>query len=579
MKIIVARNSGFCMGVRIAVNTILKTAHETGGPIETLGPLIHNPPTMEMLRKKRVTAVKNPSEITADTVFIRTHGVPPGVKDDIERKKVRVIDATCPHVKRIQTIIAEHRGRGYDIIIFGDANHAEVEGLMGFAGERGHVIASPADLTALPRFEKACLVAQTTQSLKGYQEVKRAALALYPDAAVFDTICRATDSRQTEVERLARENDAVIVVGGKNSANSTRLAEIARHENPRVFHIETEEELVPAAFSGIRSVAVVSGASTPSWLLNRVTAHLAEISDAQRPFLLRQAAALVRMVVFSDLYLGLGAVLITWAASKMQGHAPDYLQMAVAGLYINSMYILNHLTNIEANRYEEIFKKDYILRHRGFSMAVCVVTGLLSVALAWRLGHGEFVLILLACLAGIIYHVTLLPKNNLPLLRHRRLKDIALSKDLGISIAWSAVCVMPSRHADMPAALSDPGVLTALVFVFTLVFARSIFHDLHDIQRDLVVGRETIPILLGKKIGLVYPYPLLALLAAVPLAGVAAGWIAPAGAALALVPAYLYVIHFNFKRNRFSDPLIFDLLVDLAMVLPFLLLLAAGRLI
>jgi 4-hydroxy-3-methylbut-2-enyl diphosphate reductase len=278
------------------------------------------------------------------------------------------------------------------------------------------------------------------------------------------------------------------------------------------------------------------------------------------------------MLVFTDFYLGAGAALLTWTASFLQDRPANVLHMATAGLYIQSMYILNHLTNIEANQYEDIFKKDFILQHRRLSMAICLSTGLLSVALAARLGFEEFVLVMSAFAVGVLYHVTLLPENNLLLLRNRRLKDIALSKDLGISIAWSAVCVLSPYEENLMDALMSPSCLTTLLFVFGLVFIRSIFHDLHDIQRDRVVGRETIPILLGRKFRFVFPHPLLILLAVVILFGVLSGFTPPMSAVLVLVPAYLYVVRFLFERNRLTDPLTFDLVVDFMVMMPFALL-------
>ncbi|MFH0921979.1 MAG: 4-hydroxy-3-methylbut-2-enyl diphosphate reductase, partial [Fibrobacterota bacterium] len=416
MKIIIARHSGFCMGVRMAMNTVLKIAHEQDRPIQTLGPLIHNPQTMELLRKKRVTAAATPGEVRTDTVVVRTHSVAPDVREALDRRGLSVVDATCPHVKRIHDIINEHYQQGYTILIFGDAGHAEVIGLQGYARDRGHLINSPGDLAAFPPGEKICLVAQTTQGLREYQAIKERAASRFQAPHIFDTVCRATDRRQTEVEALARGTDAVVVVGGKNSANSTRLAKIARRHNARAFHIETEQELSPADFEGLKSVAVVSGASTPSWLLNRVTDRLKEFSNSRRPAPLRWLNQGADLFVAYNGYLALCALLLTWAASNLQARPVRLSHLLTAALYINSMYILNRITNIRANQYEEIFHSDVIHKHRRFSVALCLMTGLASMALAFRLGFPEFTLTVLACVAGILYHVPLLPKNNLPLL-------------------------------------------------------------------------------------------------------------------------------------------------------------------
>jgi 4-hydroxy-3-methylbut-2-enyl diphosphate reductase len=577
MKIVIARHSGFCMGVRIAMNTLMKNVHTAEGPIETLGPLIHNPQTMDLLKKKNVRAVGSPGEVTAGTVAIRTHGVPPGVRAEIDKTGVRVIDATCPHVKRIHTIIDAHHKKGFDILIFGDADHAEVTGLMGFARDKGHVIRSEADVRALPDLPRACLVAQTTQSLRQYQRIKSAVHGRFPDAKIFDTICRATDRRQNEVERLARETDAVVVVGGKNSANSTRLANIAREHNRRVHHIETESELRPADFTGLKRVAVVSGASTPSWLLSRVTERLKEIALAQHSPAVRLVFSLFRALIHFNVFLALGAALMTYTAADMQSHPQNLLHMITAALYINSMYILNRLTNIRANQYEEIFKMDFLLRHRRVSVAICAVTGALSMALAWRLGLPEFVLVVLAGLLGVLYHINILPKNDLPFLRHRRLKDIALSKDVGISLAWAVVCVF-ALYLEPFRKFPGGDTIFAFAFVFIMVFIRTIFHDLHDLQRDRIVGRETLPIVLGRKFRTYFPYPVLAVSALVPLLGAVLHVLPAHSFLLVLCPFYLWFVYRLLDAGRLADTLLFDFTVDFMLVLPFILL-TAGRML
>ncbi|OGJ86798.1 MAG: 4-hydroxy-3-methylbut-2-enyl diphosphate reductase [Candidatus Raymondbacteria bacterium RifOxyA12_full_50_37] len=576
MRITIAQASGFCMGVRMAMNTILKHAHESDEPIETLGPLIHNPQTMELLRKKNVTTVKTPAEVTASTVVIRTHGVPPDIRGQMEARPVRIVDATCPHVKRIHKIIGQYYAKGYAIVIFGDKGHAEVVGLLGCAKGKGYLIQTPDQIGKLPGLGKVCLVAQTTQNLSEYERIKERIRAQYADAAIFDTICRATDQRQAEVVALSKSSDAVVVVGGKNSANSTRLADLARASCTHVFHIETEAELNPADFTGTRSVAIASGASTPSWLLNRVYERLSEIADHQRPLYQRIFIESVKIAVSFNIYLAFGAALAAWTASYIQGMSANYLHMAIAWLYINSMYILNHLTNITENQYQEIFKTDYIYRHRKISILLCMLTGLLSIALAYQSGLSEFILLLVASFAGILYHMKLLPKNNLPFLRNRRLKDITLSKDIGIAMAWAVICaVLPNAGVSLFTSLPSSGEIVAFLFIFILVFIRTIFRDLYDIQRDNIVGRETLPIVLGKKLSLLFPYPLLVLCALVPIAGFFTSLI-PANSLLLLVcPAYLLLVYHLFIKNKLAGWAVFSLVLDFTFYAPFLLILAA----
>ena len=580
MRIIIAKNSGFCMGVRMAMNTILKNAHESAEPLQTMGPLIHNPQTLELLRQKNVTAVDSPDEISARTVVIRTHGVPPEIEERIRKKGVRVLDSTCPHVHRIHWIIDEYRKKDFTILIYGDKGHAEVTGLLGYAGGKGILIQSPGQIAELPPLKRVCLVAQTTQSLSEYEKIKVLTMVRFPGVEIFDTICRATDNRQQEVEQLSRQVDALVVVGGKNSANSTRLYEIARKNCPNVLHIETEKELHADNFLHAKNVAVVSGASTPSWLISRVTGRLKEIGRSQRPWYLRLPQTWAEWFVGFNGYLAVGAMLMTWTALYLQSEQVSLIHMIVAGLYINSMYILNHLTNIRANQYEEIFKTDYILTHRRASMILLIATGLASVVLSAFLGWAEFVLVLLACVAGVLYHINIFPKNNLPFLKHRKLKDIMLSKDLGIAFAWSIVCVsVPYSRENYYFTLPYPDTIFTFLFIFVTVFIRTIFHDLQDIQRDMIVGRETIPIVMGKSFGAIFPNLFLFIAALIPFTGVMAEVLPDNTLLLVACPLYLYFIHSLFKANKLLDSTLFDAVVDFVFFLPFVLLLASRSLV
>jgi 4-hydroxy-3-methylbut-2-enyl diphosphate reductase len=375
------------------------------------------------------------------------------------------------------------------------------------------------------------------------------------------------------VDRLSKWADAVVVVGGKNSANTTRLARVASENNPRVFHIETEDELVPADFDNLKKVAVVSGASTPSWLLNRVTEYLNQVGNAQRRLPARLAVKAAEFLIFFNVYLALGAALVTGTAAMLQGNPVNLLHMVIAGLYINSMYILNRLTNIRANQYEEVFKLDYLHRNPGISIFVCVVTGLAALGFSYKAGIGEFVLLLLACAAGIVYHVNILPPNDLPFLRHRKLKDIPLSKDVGISLAWSVICVFypyTGRHFLEP--LVNPETILTFFFVFLIVFIRTNFHDLYDIQRDRIVGRETLPIVLGKKFRKLFPYPLLVAAGLLPLAAALAGILPAASGLLAGMAVYLGIVYYLFNHDLLGHAMVFYTVVDFIFIIPFILL-------
>lgn len=284
MKLIVARTAGFCMGVRRAVEMTLEAVDSCEKPICTFGPLIHNPQVLNLLSQKGISVIETVPPRGHGTVLLRAHGVPPRVKAALVTAGFRVVDATCPRVIKVQTIIRRHAADGYGTIIIGDRNHPEVVGLLGYAGARGCVVGSVKELAALPRFTKAIVVAQTTQNTAFYREVKDWVRRNCPHYQVFDTICDSTEKRQTEVKQLADAVDAVVVVGGHNSGNTNRLAEIARKAGKPTQQVETEAELDCQVLAAARSVAVCAGASTPDWMIRRVIQVLASLgTEDDRP--------------------------------------------------------------------------------------------------------------------------------------------------------------------------------------------------------------------------------------------------------------------------------------------------------
>jgi len=277
MEVVLARNAGFCMGVRRAVETTIGMVQKGGSAIATFGPLIHNPQVLSLLEEQGVKVLKEvPSQATG-TIIIRAHGVPPEKKKSLEATGAKVEDATCPRVLKVQAIIVKYGKEGYATVIIGDRDHAEVEGLMGYAGGSGQVVNSEADVEALCLAGPYIIVSQTTQDEELFNRLKGAILQKYPSGLVFNTICDSTHKRQAEVRRLCREVEALVVVGGKTSANTKRLGEIAESLGCPVFMVESEEDLDRAALAGYGRVGVTAGASTPNWVIGRVVAALGEI--------------------------------------------------------------------------------------------------------------------------------------------------------------------------------------------------------------------------------------------------------------------------------------------------------------
>jgi len=272
MEVIIAKSAGFCMGVRRAVNTVMELASEKKAEqISVLGPLIHNRQVNEMLQNKHVHIAHSLDDISSGICVIRTHGISPQKREQLKQKKVNICDATCPRVLEVQKVIERHALKGYFIVIVGDKGHAEVEGLLGFTGGNGIVIDSFEKLGQIPAgVSKVCAVAQTTQNHEGFKAIAAALEKRYPECVVFDTICGSTSERQKEVIEMSGSVDAIVIVGGKESANTMRLYEIARSSGKPAFHVETEEDLDPAQFTGFRKVGVSAGASTPNMIVHKV---------------------------------------------------------------------------------------------------------------------------------------------------------------------------------------------------------------------------------------------------------------------------------------------------------------------
>jgi len=274
MKVLTAKSAGFCWGVQRAVRKARELAsRQDTGTLFTDGSLIHNAELMHQLESEGICRWDGHSPLDSGTLIIRAHGIPPSRREALGRLSVRLEDATCPDVARIQALIRRHARKGYHIVIFGDPGHAEVVGLEGYAEGNGHVVASAADVEKLPAMSPVCLVAQSTQLPDTYQTIIQAIQQRFPDAVILDTICNSTRNRQSELIELARQVDAIVVVGDAHSANTVRLAELARTLRP-THHIQTADQLKPEWFSGCRTAGLTAGASTPDFVIAAVRTRL-----------------------------------------------------------------------------------------------------------------------------------------------------------------------------------------------------------------------------------------------------------------------------------------------------------------
>ena len=281
MEIVLAKSAGFCFGVKRATKMAFQEA-ESGNPdTYTLGSIIHNPQVVDKLAAAGVSVRKDVEDINQGTVIIRSHGVTLDEIDRAKKKGLRIVDATCPFVKKAQDLTTLLRTEGYFVVIVGDKEHPEVKSIISYGGKDVIVVNSPDKLETLPKKKKIGVVAQTTQSFDNLKAIVNECLGKVGELRVFNTICGATAIRQDQSRDIALEVDCMIVVGGYSSANTNRLAEICKSIQPNTHHVEVAVELDSAWFSGVKKVGVTAGASTPEWIIDEVVKRIKEYGETQ----------------------------------------------------------------------------------------------------------------------------------------------------------------------------------------------------------------------------------------------------------------------------------------------------------
>jgi 4-hydroxy-3-methylbut-2-enyl diphosphate reductase len=280
LRVDISEFSDFCFGVKRAISLAEKALKRYPKPVSSLGPLIHNRQVVSELSKKGLNVITDCKKVRGGTVVTRSHGIHPDVLNKLKKKNIDVVDATCPFVKNAQMLAERLSQEGYKVIIVGDKGHPEIKSLKSFSGNKAVVIATKDDAKRL-KFKKGKIgvVAQTTQSLKNFMAVISELLKKsFDEIRIFNTICSDVNMRQNSTERFSRDNDLVIVVGGKNSANTRRLYEICKCMGRESYHIEGGCEIKYKWLEGKKRVGVVSGASTPRWLVNEVVGRLRSVS-------------------------------------------------------------------------------------------------------------------------------------------------------------------------------------------------------------------------------------------------------------------------------------------------------------
>jgi len=280
MKVKVAAKAGFCFGVKRAVEMARKCLHDRDGPVYTLGPLIHNDQVIGALSSEGIIPVSDVDEITGPgTVIIRSHGVVPEIYHRAEQRGLDLVDATCPFVRKVQQTVHDLVKQNIPVVVVGDPNHPEVQGIIGWSGDRAMVVADAGQVEKLDKFSELGVVAQTTQRQDNFDAVIKVLRNSGSRVQVYNTICLATAERQREALELAQQVDAVLVLGGKKSANTAKLAQICHTAGKPVYRVETADEIDFAWLRRLRTVGVTAGASTPGWIIEEVCSRMMDFEE------------------------------------------------------------------------------------------------------------------------------------------------------------------------------------------------------------------------------------------------------------------------------------------------------------
>ncbi len=563
MKIIVARTAGFCMGVRRAVDMVLDAANQSEEPVCTYGPLIHNPQVLEMLRDKGIDQLDQIPEKGKGIVLIRAHGVPPSDEAALKTAGFSVVNATCPRVTRVQTILGKHASLGYSAIIVGDKNHPEVVGLLGYTKGLGNTVSSLDQMKKLPIFEKAVVVAQTTQNKVLYDEIKEWCKKNASHYKVFDTICGSTRKRQTETRELALKSDAVIVVGGRQSGNTRRLAQVAAQTNTPAFLIEDVSELDFSKLTPASSIGITAGASTPNWIILDTLARVKKKLFLHHP-ILRWIYQILGFVLQTNLLLAAGAAAFTLACCRIQGasHPLTKVHFLTTFGYILSMQILNRISLIGSDRYNCPERAAFYEKYKFWFTCFADVFMFTVVA---RIICKSFVYGMVLLLLFLLQMPYRRPEKTPECLVEtkwwkRIQKDFPGGQAIFMALAWATVCcVFPVLFHD-----SFPfHVLPYFLYITGIVFARTVFFDILAIQGDRIAGKETLPTRLGEKKSLALVQKILLLETGLVL-GMPVLKMIPLGTCLLLatVPILMLCLIYFFARGAFFSSEQYECLID-----------------
>ncbi|MDR1081682.1 MAG: 4-hydroxy-3-methylbut-2-enyl diphosphate reductase [Deltaproteobacteria bacterium] len=570
MKIVPARHIGYCMGVKRAMNLAFQAlSRERGRIVCSCGPLIHNLPALKLLESKGLSIYDplNPPP-PGSAVIIRAHGLPPGKEIALRAAGLRVIDATCPKVARVQRKVAEAAASGARVVVWGTAGHPEVEGLLGYALGRGSVASGPEGIGELPEdWERVFLAAQTTQDITGWEAAAAAAERRWPGRVTYlNSICEATEDRQRSVAELCREVSGLVVVGGRDSANTRRLYELGARSGVKAVAVEGPEEIPPGFTDGLASVGVASGASTPIWQLRMVYQALGSLGRSSERTPASFFGRFFRALALSFIYRAAGGAAVGWALAGAAGYEPPGLFFALFFYFALAVNLFNGFLDRDSSRFNDPDRSAFFSKYRGPLVCAALLSFALAMAAAQALGRWIVVFLavqtVLAVMYAIPYPLEFFKERGL-----RGVKDMPGGKTLSTAVGKALLLSCPAFLVEPPLIAPDARGLAvgmcAAALAFVHIFVRNYLMDLQEARGDRSFGAGSIALLLGSRRSARFLVLVLALWALAIPASCLAGLMRPEGLLFMVTgPLYNAFVLTRFLKAPGLGGFQFDLYLD-----------------
>jgi len=568
MRVIVGKTAGFCKGVKNALEVTLEAIQKRkeGESICTYGPLIHNRQVLKMLEEKGIKEENSLVNCAGRKVVIRAHGIPPQERQALHKLDATLLDATCTRVAKVHGVIKLHARRGYHTVIAGDADHAEVIGLMGYTEGRGVVLGRPEQVDQLPKeWEKVLLVAQTTQNEEIFQAIQQKFLERFPEGVVKNTICGSTHERQAEVRQMRSQVEAMVIVGGRHSGNTLRLAEVARESATPCYHIETEADLDRQEMARYSCVGVSAGASTPNWLIRNVIRFLESI-EPEQPTTRFKIKRILELLAYGNVFVALAAALLPFVVQALTGLAGSLTANAMAACYVFAVHSLNIYLDRNAIKLNDPSRAAFYQYWRSLFTGLSVAAVAASLWLAAMAGILTFVAMGILVLFGVIYAIPLIRRFCGYSPAAFKIKDIPTSKTFSVPVAWAGVTVIVP-WLSMPGFWQAFGrIAYSFWIVFFVVLIRTLLRDLVAVHGDRLVGKETFVVLVGEKKTSRFIKAVLATLILWLIMGPVVGLTTQfAFVGLPFCAAYAWLLRMCFRSRLKVDP-IFETLIESVII-------------